>query len=308
MTPLALASSTGQAEVAVLLFEHCADMNAQDNQSWTPLHFASRYGHVEMTRLLLDRGVDPNIPKVDLWHALHLASANGHLQVAQMLILYGARVDVSNDEGETPFDRAAGNGDIEILCLLIENGASLHTTDNYGCTPLHSASRSGHLEVVKLLLGWGADVDVDVLNKANKTAGEMASENGKIDVSSFLAEYKADANVRNKIRSATLDLAQHDSHEDGEDEQSISLHTACEDGKVDVVTMLLDRGTDINSRITRLRFIKRPKMERSKSYACLSNGARKWIHVISMGGPLCTLHHETDTSKSLGCSSTMAQT
>jgi ankyrin repeat protein len=41
MTPLALASSTGQAKVAVLLIEQGVDMNVQDNESWAPLHFAS---------------------------------------------------------------------------------------------------------------------------------------------------------------------------------------------------------------------------------------------------------------------------
>ena len=49
MTPLALASSTGQAKVAALLSEQGADMNAWDNESWAPLHFTSRCGHVDMT-------------------------------------------------------------------------------------------------------------------------------------------------------------------------------------------------------------------------------------------------------------------
>ncbi len=97
------------------------------------------------------------------------------------------------------------------------------------------------MEVVKLLLGWGADVDV--LNRADKTAEEVALENGKADVSSFLAEYKADVHVRN-----TLDVARHDAHEDGQDEETISLHTASSEGKVDVVKTLLDQDADINSR------------------------------------------------------------
>ncbi len=45
---------------------------------------------------------------------------------------------------------------------------------------------------------------------------------------------------------ATLDFPQHDGYKDGKDEQSISLHTASEEGKVDMVKMLLDWGTDIN--------------------------------------------------------------
>ena len=54
-----------------------------------------------------------------------------------------------------------------------------------------------------------------MLNKANKTAAELASENGKAEVAKFIAEYKADANIRNKIRSTTLDTAQYGADEDG---------------------------------------------------------------------------------------------
>ncbi len=77
------------------------------------------------------------------------------------------------------------------------------------------------------MLGWGADVDVQ--NKANKTAGEMASENDKAEVSSLLAGYKSDANVQHSINSSTLDLVRSDAH-GSEDEETISLHTAAEEG------------------------------------------------------------------------------
>jgi ankyrin repeat protein len=84
---------------------------------------------------------------------------------------------------------------------------------------LHAASQRGHLEIVKLLLRQG--VDVDVLDKANKTAAELASENGKTDVAKFLTEYKGDANIRNKIRATTLDAAEYGADEDGKE---VSLH------------------------------------------------------------------------------------
>jgi hypothetical protein len=46
-------------------------------------------------------------------------------------------------------------------------------------------------------------------HKANKTADELASENGQAEVASFIAEYKADANIRNKIRSTTMETAEY---------------------------------------------------------------------------------------------------
>ncbi len=116
--------------------------------------------------------------------------------------------------------------------------------DSNGWTLLHAASHGGHLGVVKLLLLRGADVEV--LNRANKSAVELASENNKSEVAKFIAEYKADANVRSNLRSTTLDMAQYGADEDWEDEESASLHPAAEEGNVDIVKSLLERGVDIN--------------------------------------------------------------
>jgi ankyrin repeat protein len=261
-----------------------------------------------MARLLLDHGVDANIQRDDLWSPLHLVSANGHLKIAELLVQRGASVDVFNEKQETPLYQAVRNGKVAIARLLIDHGANLHSADSNGWTLLHAASQGGHLGVVKLLLRRGADVDV--LNKANKTAAELASENGKAEVAKFIAEYKADANIRNKIRSTTLDTAEYGADEDGKDEGKASLHAAAEEGNIDVVKSLLERGIDINSRNANNQTPLDRAAARGTSmlYACSSSGARRWIHVISGGGHRCTMHHDTDTSKSRGCSSITAQT
>ena len=49
---------------------------------------------------------------------------------------------------------------------------------------------------VKLLFRWAADVNV--VNKSNKTAAQLASENAKspkTEVARLMAEYNADANI-----------------------------------------------------------------------------------------------------------------
>ena len=53
----------------------------------------------------------------------------------------------------------------------------MHIADTNGRTVSHAASRRGHLGVVKLPLQRGADINV--LNKAGGSAGELASENGQ---------------------------------------------------------------------------------------------------------------------------------
>jgi len=86
-----------------------------------------------------------------------------------------------------------------------------------------------------------------MVNKTSKTAAELASENGKAEVAKLIAEYEADANIRRNIRSTTLDTAQGGADENGTDKEMATLHTAVEEGNIDVVKSLLERGADINS-------------------------------------------------------------
>jgi ankyrin repeat protein len=193
-TSLALASLEGKLQVGRFLIERGADLNVRDDQGQAPLHFASQHGHLHMARLLLDHGVDPNIKRNDLWSLLHLASANEHLKIAELLVQRGASVDVANDKQENPLYQAVTNGNVAIARLLVDHGpgATVHTPDSNGWTVvLHAASRRGHLGVLKLLLWRGADVDV--LNKAGRSAAELASENGQAEVANFISEYKANA-------------------------------------------------------------------------------------------------------------------
>jgi len=118
--------------------------------------------------------------------------------------------------------------------------------DSKGWSILHTASHCGHLGVVKLLLQQGADVDV--LNKAGRSAAELASENGQAEVAKFISEYKANANTRNKIRSMTLKTVEFGAVDDSKNEAKDSLHAAVEEGNIDAIKSLLERGMDINAR------------------------------------------------------------
>ena len=54
-----------------------------------------------------------------------------------------------------------------------------------------------------LLLRWGADVDV--LDKAGRSAADFSSANGQAEVVGFFSEYKANGDTQNKLWSTTLD-------------------------------------------------------------------------------------------------------
>lgn len=42
-----MACANGYKNVASLILDHGADLNAVDNQYWTPLHLAAKYGQVK---------------------------------------------------------------------------------------------------------------------------------------------------------------------------------------------------------------------------------------------------------------------
>ena len=86
-----------------------------------------------------------------------------------------------------------------------------------------------------------------MLNKAGRSASELASENGRAEVAKFISEYKANPNTGSKLRSPTLDTVEYAADDDGKDEANDLLHAAAEEGNIDTVKSLLERGMNINA-------------------------------------------------------------
>lgn len=91
VTPLSVAASHGQLEIARLLLQRGADPDLASAENETPLRFAAYHGDLAMCQLLIDAGADLN--KADNrhgWTPLRMASYKGHHQVAQYLKSHGA--------------------------------------------------------------------------------------------------------------------------------------------------------------------------------------------------------------------------
>ena len=78
-------AAAGDLEMARLLLENEAPVNAQTDVGTTALMFAAAFGHVEVVRFLVENGADIHIQNGYGYTALSLAEERGHQEVADFL-------------------------------------------------------------------------------------------------------------------------------------------------------------------------------------------------------------------------------
>ena len=93
-------------EMAELLIQYGADVNARTPEGYMPIHeFASRDSNGAL-ELLISKGIDVNTK--DNWGdtPLHHASITGNIEAAKILLSHGAEINAKNNKGDTPLKNA----------------------------------------------------------------------------------------------------------------------------------------------------------------------------------------------------------
>ena len=96
-----------------------------DSDGRTPLFWAAARGHREVAELLLDHGAKINARDESKMSALHIAITGMHKEVVSLLLDRSARMEGKDSNGDTPLNRAIQAGAKDIVKLLLEHGARI---------------------------------------------------------------------------------------------------------------------------------------------------------------------------------------
>jgi ankyrin repeat protein len=93
-----------------------------DGDGWKALHVTTFYGHFDVAKLLIQNGADVNA--VDKYNdtSLQVATSNGHVDIAKLLIQNGAYVNAMDEDNESVLYCASHYSEsvsltLELLCL-----------------------------------------------------------------------------------------------------------------------------------------------------------------------------------------------
>ncbi len=151
-----------------IIYNHGANINAEDNDKETPLHYTCMYQDekniaIELLNIaieLLNRNAKVNVEDKYNQTPLHYACEYGTKEMIVQLLKYGASVFSKGDIGETPLHIASRSNTANVIAELLNHGANVNAETQYNQTPLYNACISCMKENVVQLLNHGANVNI----------------------------------------------------------------------------------------------------------------------------------------------------
>lgn len=221
MTPLHYAARAGYYDVARLLLEHHADIDARDQRGSTPMLEACHGGPwklepaEEMIQLFLQHNA-----RIDLF----AAAAIGRTDLIQAVLERDdSSINELNEEGESALFVAARNNRFAAVKLLVERGADVTRSDVVGTAALHRTSQQCSDELIQYLIDHGADAHLCCyVACGDETGTRKALANNPAAADECFYEFNAVGYAIHSWQLGTLRiLLEHGSTLSAEDQQHI---------------------------------------------------------------------------------------
>jgi len=155
-TPLHLAASEGNTEVAEFLLLNGADFSLRDRYGRTPVEDARKNGHRDLLSVLERYGARSSAaliagPNPDVGLTLIAEASKGNAEAVVRLLQGGASAKYSDYDKRTPLHLAVGEGHLDIVRTLLSRGADPLACDRFGNSPIDEAAKNGNGEIRKAL-------------------------------------------------------------------------------------------------------------------------------------------------------------
>ena len=118
--PLGIASHFGKEDIVRILLRNGANPNSSSQNGYQvfPIHSALSNGQNNIAKMLIEAGAEVNALQSSRISPLHLAAQQGNIDMIIVLLEHGANIAIRNDFGQTASDMAAEKGFPEIAEIL----------------------------------------------------------------------------------------------------------------------------------------------------------------------------------------------
>ncbi|KAI8716908.1 NACHT domain-containing protein [Fusarium sp. LHS14.1] len=222
------AANSGLTDSVRLLLAKGMDVNAIGGRHGTALQAASCRGYKDIVQLLLENGAKVDQLAGDYGYALQGAACYGHEECVKLLLEWKADVNAKGGAHHTALHAAAFNGYEKIVEILVERGAAINDpgSEERGQSPLIEAAAEGQTATVQLLLKLGADILMR--DQGGWTALDESAPPGFDAVVRILIDHDP-AILQSRDKSGKS-----------------ALHHTVGQGHISTVSLLLERGVDVN--------------------------------------------------------------
>ncbi|XP_077316942.1 protein phosphatase 1 regulatory subunit 12A-like isoform X2 [Lithobates pipiens] len=182
------------------------------------------------------------------------ACSAGDQEEVRELLAAGAPINGTNVDGLTALHQACIDENIEMVQFLVENGASVNQQDNEGWTPLHAAASCGFVPIAQYLISKGASVSIAnsegelPLDVAHESAmekllkSEVKKQGVDLDAAKKEEEELMLRDARRWLNNGKMENIRHPTT------GATPLHVAAAKGYTEVIRLLIQLGSDVDSR------------------------------------------------------------